>query len=98
SHASSSESSALMSWQGEDIRCGGQSLSPYVCTAPPGPSYWDQNLDPSLAPRTPKLGEVLMRVSHLEETNTQLTSTLEQVTDRLDKAKAHLKALEDSSG
>src|ERR1700742_3951832 len=33
-HAGSSESSALTSWRGEDVRCAGQSLSPYVCTAP----------------------------------------------------------------
>jgi hypothetical protein len=46
-----------------------------------------------LALRTSDIKELLMQVSHLEETNAQFASTLEEVTGCLEKAEARLRAL-----
>jgi hypothetical protein len=95
-YAGSSESSGWTNWRGENVTANGRSHSPYVPAGPPGTSYSEQNIDPSLAPRSSEITELLARVSRLEEMNARVTQALEETTSRLDKAEARLKVLEDA--
>jgi hypothetical protein len=91
-YTGSNESSGWMNWRGENVRVDGQSRSLYLPADAPGPSYSEQSIDPSLAPRTSEIRDLLARVSRLEEMNTRVTRALEEVTSRLDTAEARLKA------
>jgi hypothetical protein len=92
-YAGSSESSGWMNWRGENVTADDRSRSPYVPSGPPGTSYSEQSIDPSLAPRTSEIRELLARVSRLEDMNVRSTKALEEVAGRLEKAEARLKAL-----